>query len=349
MTIDTFIINLDDAHQRYRETKSALLQASGFSEQHIFRFDAKRCDRSAPDITLFCRTFCPDKTLGCALSHRAVADFALTNSHYISFPILILEDDTYPTEPASLAESIIQLKTQYKDRDWDIILLDTAGLYSSEGQKAGFLSGSTAAYLLSKEGALKLRDAVIPWHADILRNSSHFRVYQGPRLFHTRDAQSTGMIIGSRDIAWYAQQPLFNYSKGLKDRNILGGHVGVCAILVLVCAWFCLPVKSSSTLVALFKIAIVQISCILVGFLTAFVMYVGNDSNYARTSTSTACISIVGALFSVVLATKMLWRSQSDCDCALAVVVLLFSYWVMSTHAFWQDEATSRRQKCARD
>lgn len=328
------IINLDTAPERYAETIAALQHETGVDVKNIRRFNAKRADYEAERLTSVCRILCPAKTLGCALSHREVAKEALRRDE--SFPILVLEDDTFPAQPRTL---LTDLECEVaRDDDWDIILLNTVNIISEPpaGAPSSATSGSTAAYLLSKTGAIKLSNSVIPWHADLMRNSHQFSVIQGPELFKTRDLTPTGVTLGGRDIVWIAKQPCFRLRLSSCDCEILGWHVFI-VILVFITAFLLSIHKTKGSAV---KLISANITGLVLATAGSWGWYVTQDSNYARLSPSTARIAAVGAILSVTIASRTLWMGCGAS--ALSALVLLSGYASLVTVLLWRDEDNCR-------
>jgi hypothetical protein len=341
-----FIINLNSAPERYVETFTALLNGTGVDAKDVHRFDAERADYEAERLTSVCRALCPSKTLGCALSHRAVADEALRGDNNKSFPILVLEDDSFPARPQSLLNDL-ESEAARSSQDWDIILLNTINVIYKPpiGASSSALSGSTAAYLLSESGALKLRNCAIPWHADLMRNSYNFSVIQGPELFKTRDLTPTGITFGGRDIMWFARQPYIRIPRSTRNYNLSCGNVFV-AILLLIVAFLW---SVSNTRGSIAKLLGANLTGMLLAATTAWVWYVTQDSNYARLSPSTARIAAVGAALSVILASRTLWAGCGEgnnngdaCVAQLPALVLFGGYASITTLLLWRDEERCR-------
>jgi hypothetical protein len=193
------IINL--AHQQRRLQR--VLESLVGTTLPIERFNALTPDDAAGELV---RSWvCPAKTLGCFLSHRRLA----RDQQGEEEAVLVLEDDVYPTVPAGELRDAVDTSIRSARPGWDIIVLNTAGWCgATDDEHPGRLCGSAAAYLLSPSGARKLGSIEHAWHVDVIRNGDLFDVRLGPALFRTRDLEETGLIIGGRDIAWYARQPL---------------------------------------------------------------------------------------------------------------------------------------------
>jgi hypothetical protein len=338
-----FIINLNSAPGRYLETFTALLDGTGVDAEDVHRFDAEGADYEAERVTSVCRSLCPSKTLGCALSHRAVADEALRGDISKSFPILVLEDDSFPARPQSLLRDLE--KEAARSHEWDIILLNTINVIYKPtiGTSSSALSGSTAAYLLSESGAVKLRNCTIPWHADLMRNSYNFSVIQGPELFKTRDLTPTGITFGGRDIVWFARQPYIRIpTSSVRNYDLSCGSVFVIILfLIVVFLW-----SVSNTRGSIAKLLSANLSGMILAATTAWVWYVTQDSNYAKLSPPTARIAAVWAALSVILASRTLWEGCGGegnmCVAQLPALVLFGGYASIITLLLWRDEELCR-------
>lgn len=126
-----------------------------------------------------CNIFCPDSVIGCGLSHILLSNYFLNND--LNEFALILEDDAIPLYK-NTKEQIINCVKKMNGVNWDIIKLYCQGIcgYDDKTIKIPFryFNGSTAAYLLSKNGAKKLSKFKLMTHIDIQQNIQHLEIYK---------------------------------------------------------------------------------------------------------------------------------------------------------------------------
>lgn len=329
-----WVINLDDAPERFERTVAPLRR---MPDVEVHRFPALRPDRNAQGLTAI-SSAAPDKTLAIALSHRAVAKTMAEEKE--RGPVLVLEDDTFP-QVRSLRASVDECISKAKP-GWDIILLNTAGPGCDvcEGERPGRLCGSTAAYLLSPGGACKLASAVVSWHADVVRNSDAYDIRQGPALFGTADAEPTGLIVGGRDVLWYAQQPCLRWGSS-------SSAVRVWVVFLFAIACIC-GMGGSATLSTKGRgcasVLLGMPAAMALAGITALVWHSSRDANFVRCSKdSLALLAVVLCLQTVYSA----WGLARGVCPALSVLCLFGTLVALMLTAFWWDDQRTT-QACAK-
>ena len=134
----------------------------------------KTTTKKFPKVTKLCNTFCNYGMIGCGLSHIKLADTIYKNDKN-NFS-LILEDDVFPIKN-DIKQSIINL-VKNTPINWDIIKIYNVG-FCKQLKNPMWLCGSTAGYLLSKKGALKLSKLKLNYHIDIqIHNNKHLNIYK---------------------------------------------------------------------------------------------------------------------------------------------------------------------------
>jgi len=194
--LPVFVLSMNPT--RLRQTLDALSARGSFEVEHVPAVDGRDPSlRSDPELTAFARHLCPDKTLAIALSHRSIAQRFLETS--AASWCLVLEDDAVPLEDGGdLQQTLLACADRHAGRDY--VRLYCQGACRSD---ASLLQGSTAAYLLSRQGARKLRVMPLFWHVDVQLNAPHFRGGLCP-LFRTRDA-GTSLLTREGWRFWAAQ------------------------------------------------------------------------------------------------------------------------------------------------
>ena len=195
-SLPIYIISMDK--DRYERTIEEVVTKGGFPLKNVIHFHAM--DGTSPsslsheDVTPFAQHFCTPKMIGNGLSHIHVARTFLqhTDSPDIA---LILEDDvrTLPDTLTRLEELFMEMMshetlssssspTRKWTVEWDIFLLFYQGLCRTGSRPCDdtkiqvYGCGSTAAYLLSRQGAIKMSQTRVFYHTDWQRNSSLFNV-----------------------------------------------------------------------------------------------------------------------------------------------------------------------------
>lgn len=175
MKFNTYVINLQKDIDKWKKIqvnfKNTGLQLIRFNA--INGKNIQRTTKKFP-ITKFCNTFCNDGMIGCGLSHIKLADTIYKNDKN-NFS-LILEDDVFPIKN-DIKQSIINL-VKNTPKNWDIIKIYNVG-FCKQLKNPMWLCGSTAGYLLSKKGALKLSKLKLNYHIDIqIHNNKYLNIYK---------------------------------------------------------------------------------------------------------------------------------------------------------------------------
>jgi hypothetical protein len=321
--LDVWVINLDNAPESLERTIAPLRNMRGLV---VRRFPAMRPNRDAKGLTAL-SSASPDKTVAIALSHRAVAAATEQASRG---PVLVLEDDVFPLVK-DLRGSIDMCMTKAQP-GWDVILLNTAGPGCTvcEGERPGRLCGSAAAYLLSSQGARKLSSAAISWHTDIVRNSDAYDVRQGPALFGTMDVEPTGVVVGGRDLLWFARQPCLRWRNGTAVRAWVVALFSVLSILGLGFSAALSACGSGGT-----SVALGVPSAGVLASLTALAWHTSRDANYARCSRDSMVLFVV--VFGALLLLAAFTLAKGTCPAASALC-LFGSLLALFLVASWWDE-----------
>lgn len=159
-------------------------------------------------ISNFAFYFTPKSIIGCALSHILCCKEIQTNfinsiNNEKEF-FLIMEDDAFPLFDKARFFSL--LNDEYKnisilDSKWDIIQLHSDAFFPTyETYNTHFFSGSTAAYLISKNAIMKTINKKIYSHADFIQHNFYsYRKYRTKQnLFYTNENESINRIISNK-------------------------------------------------------------------------------------------------------------------------------------------------------
>jgi len=161
MTFNTYVINLDSQKKRYEVQENKLNEVgiyptriSGYTFEEIGESELQK---HFVQTTPFLK---PRNTVGCSYSHIQALKHFLENDPYDV--ALILEDDAFP-----LFTNVVHLEKKLENIDWDYLSLHCDGVCPKDGGKSGLLSGSTAAYFITREGAKKIINYKHSFHYDV--------------------------------------------------------------------------------------------------------------------------------------------------------------------------------------
>jgi len=161
MTFNTYVINLDSQKKRY-EVQEKKLNEVGIYPTRISGYTFEEIDKSGLQ-NHFVRTtplLNPRNAIGCSYSHIQALKHFLENDPYDV--ALILEDDAFP-----LFTNVVHLEKKLENIDWDCLSLHCDGVCPKDGGDPYLLSGSTAAYFITREGAKKIINYKHSFHYDI--------------------------------------------------------------------------------------------------------------------------------------------------------------------------------------
>tara|TARA_Y100000389_G_scaffold203874_1_gene253869 strand:- start:1217 stop:1957 length:741 start_codon:yes stop_codon:yes gene_type:complete len=187
--IDTYVINLDRQIENYQKVADAMNELGGFNVQRVSAIDGKRGDHLPlveSETTWLCKETCPDSVIAIALSHKKVAQMILDSG--VDYA-LVLEDDATPIKDG-FHEKLQRTLSEVPD-GWDIINLYCDGIICRPNMNNSYLSGSFAAYIISKKGARKLSKLKIYTHIDIQTHINFKKYKSSENLFITDEFNST--------------------------------------------------------------------------------------------------------------------------------------------------------------
>ena len=161
MDFNTYVINLDSQKKRYDVQEKKLnevgiypFRISGYKFEDIDKSELhKHFVRTTPLLK-------PRSAIGCTYSHiQALKHFLKNDSNECA---LILEDDAFP-----LFTNAVHLKKKLENIDWEYLSLHCDGVCPKEGGDPYLLSGSTAAYFITRGGAEKIINYKHSFHYDV--------------------------------------------------------------------------------------------------------------------------------------------------------------------------------------
>ena len=219
--LKTFVINLNDYKNNY-DKQLPYLETIELKVERFVGINAIKNEHLNPEykeyISKFAFNFTPKSVIGCALSHmlccKHIYDNYIINelSYGAKTPFfLIMEDDAFPkylkTEfYENLNKTIYEI--QLLDPNWEIIQLHSDAFYpTQETYFTHFACGSTAAYLISKNGIIKNLKSKILSHQDFIEhNFIKFRKYRAKEnLFYTNEKDSLNRNINkTKNLSYYS-------------------------------------------------------------------------------------------------------------------------------------------------
>ena len=201
----TYVINLDKHIDNFNKQKP-ILESVGLDIERFSGINALENEhlKYKKHIHKLALLFTPKSAIGCSLSHILLAQHILKHKSDIKYDnsyVLIMEDDAYPIEKDSI---MFQEKLRkcidninILDAKWDIIQLHSDFIFPSHKTFSTHpFCGSTAAYLISYRGLIKMANLKTTSHIDAHTSISlKFRKYRiKENLFWTDEKNSTNRI-----------------------------------------------------------------------------------------------------------------------------------------------------------
>ena len=195
--IDIYVINLDRQIENYQKVADAMNELGGFNVQRVSAVDGKKGEHLPlvdSESTWFCKETCPNSAIAIALSHKKVAKLILDSGDDYA---LVLEDDVLPIQKGF--RDALQKTLDEVPNDWDVMKLYCQGLCDNGSNKLGYATGSTAAMLVSRNGAEKIYNMKIYHHIDHQLNfEKNFKQYKSRfNLFTIDETSSTNRTAAS--------------------------------------------------------------------------------------------------------------------------------------------------------
>ena len=209
--LKTLVINLDDYINNYNK-QIPYLETIGLNIERFKGINALKDEHKKKDynkyISNFALNFQPLSIIGCALSHILCCKYIYDNyiNNYDYF--LIMEDDAFPNYNKNDFYSLLNKnlkEIEILDKNWDIIQLHSDAFFPNyETYFTHFISGSTAAYLISKKGIEKTLKSKIYSHADFIQhNFIKYNKYKARHnLFWTNEKNSLNRV-SNKNFSFY--------------------------------------------------------------------------------------------------------------------------------------------------
>ena len=190
--IDTYVINLDRQIENYNKVEDAMNDLGGFNVKRVSAIDGKNGEHLPyldSETTWLCKHTCPDSLIAIALSHKEVAKKILDSG--VDYA-LVLEDDAFPIKE-NFHEKLQKVLANVPD-DWDVINLFCQGSCPRNSIQTKYSTGSTAAIMVSKQGAKKIIDLKINNHIDVQTNFILNKYKSFDNLFQVDENDSTNRV-----------------------------------------------------------------------------------------------------------------------------------------------------------
>jgi len=246
--LKTFVINLDDYKENYVK-QLPYLESIGLKVERFSGINALKDEHLKPEykqyISNFAFNFTPKSVIGCALSHILCCKYIYNN--YVNSDnnnaievneslyggktpfFLIMEDDAFPKYNKTDFFEILN-KTIYEisllDSKWEIIQLHSDGPFPTENTyNTHYISGSSAAYLISYFAIKKILNFKLMGHLDFIEhNFITYKKYRAKdNLFYTNEKESLNRNINKTKTFKYYSLYLKSYALELfnKYTNLL--------------------------------------------------------------------------------------------------------------------------------
>ena len=259
--------------------------------------------RSDQRLTQFCKMFCTDRIIGCALAHFNAMERVLYDEHEVA---LIVEDDIIVLNISTFEQDLNTILTS--NTGWDFISLFCQGI-CKKGDFNRIFNGSTAAYLVSRKGCEKMLNIKIGYHADIYRQNLNMVSLVETQLFTTRD-QRSNIIIGKQDVNFWMNQDVIQIGK-------LRAQLKHVLLFYLI---------SMSSLLIVKKYNVTKNICIPLLVLPVLIMhFMTHETQYFRCSKLTHVFGMIFPLY-VILQQKKLHEQHHN------NAVLIMSYFMLLFH-----------------
>lgn len=158
----TYIINLERSPDRLERTKNELQKANLTNVERFNAIDGST-HTNLHNVTTLCKQICTKEMIGCALSHIEVAKHFLDTMNGHQYCVVV-EDDVRIVHHNTFINNIQRLYKAHADKD--VIRLFCQGLCYKKAR----LAGSTAAYILTRQGANIIKDMKVAYHIDVQFN-----------------------------------------------------------------------------------------------------------------------------------------------------------------------------------
>ena len=212
--LKTLVINLDDYKKNYTK-QLPYLENIGLKVERFGGINAIKNEHLNSEykkyISKFAYNFTPKSVIGCALSHMLCCKYINDNIIDDFDYFLFMEDDAFPKYNKTefyekLNKTIYEI--QLLDSNWEIIQLHSDAFYPTQDTYiTHFVCGSTAAYLISKNGIIKNLKSKIISHMDFIEhNFIKFRKYRAKEnFFYTNEKNSLNRNINiKKNISYYS-------------------------------------------------------------------------------------------------------------------------------------------------
>ena len=212
--LKTFVINLDDYRENYNK-QFPYLEKIGLKPVRYNGINALKNEHLKEEnniyISNFAKNFTPKSIIGCALSHilccKYIHDNYICNKDNTDNDnnfYLIMEDDAYPLyskEEFNKKLNITIYEIELLDKNWEIIQLHSDAFFPTQNTyNTHFMTGSTAAYLISKRGIAKMLTQKVRSHLDFeTQNFIKYNKYRVKNnLFYTNEKNSLNRSISNK-------------------------------------------------------------------------------------------------------------------------------------------------------
>ena len=202
--IRTSVINLDKYIDNYN-TQKPYLENIGLKPERFSAINAidNKHKLYTDKLTFFSKYFTPNSTIGCSISHILLCE-KLYNEEIVSCKnnikyFLMMEDDCFPVEKYNSLDKFEKIIRETIDNidiidpSWDLIQLHSDALFPTyDTYHTHFFCGSTAAYLLSINGVIKMANERVTNHLDfVTQNFIKYNKYRSrENIFYTDEQNS---------------------------------------------------------------------------------------------------------------------------------------------------------------
>ena len=210
--LKAIVINLDDYINNYNN-QLPYFEKLELNVERISAINAIKNEHLNPIyekyISRFALNFQPKTIIGCSLSHILAAKYIYDNYINDFEYFLIMEDDAFPIYEKYVFYNLLNTnlnEIEVLDKNWDIIQLHSDAFFPTiDTYATHYITGSTAAYLISKKGIIKTINSEIYSHADFIQhNFLKFNKYRlKSNLFWTDEKNSLNRLTVDKNYSFY--------------------------------------------------------------------------------------------------------------------------------------------------
>ena len=281
----TYIISLKGEDERLQSVIRELTE-SHISPEFIEWFQGFKGSEYRNDnrVVPLCKSLCSDHMIGCGMSHIELARYFLDSND--DPYCVVLEDDVIIKNKDTFIEDVKNIYNTHSNED--IIKLFCQGFCNDDWPKRNgafsfYMEGSTAGYILTREGAHKMSNMKIINHIDIQQNSLNLK---NVPILITRDNE--------KHTSFYNRIPVLNQSIGFWTNQKLIGNITAFQYILMVIMYSLYIYKYNRSIIH------INILMFLLAYINIMPYYVINDFQKYKISLFTRIFGILFPIYMII-------------------------------------------------